>query len=110
MIEGLAKRLLTLRRDRGLTIRQVSDATGISWSAVRAHEQGKRGIMAYNLYMLAKFYNVTSDYLLGLEIPQNCDGCRYNKQFHAFECMECKRHYTDKHTGQCVSFDKIANS
>lgn len=63
----IQEKLKDLRVENGLSLEQLADATGISKSALSAYEvDDGREISSYNLRILAKFYNVTSDYLLGL--------------------------------------------
>lgn len=63
----IQEKLKDLRVENGLSLEQLADATGISKSALSAYEVDEdREINSYNLRILAKFYNVTSDYLLGL--------------------------------------------
>ena len=63
----IQEKLKDLRVENGLSLEQLADATGISKSALSAYEVDEnREINGYNLRILAKFYNVTSDYLLGL--------------------------------------------
>lgn len=63
----IQEKLKDLRIENGLSLEQLADATGISKSALSAYEVDEnREINGYNLRILAKYYNVTSDYLLGL--------------------------------------------
>jgi Predicted transcriptional regulators len=61
------EKLKDLRLEKGLSLEQLADATGISKSALASYESdNEREIGSYNLSTLAKFYGVSSDYLLGL--------------------------------------------
>ena len=60
-------RLKELRESKNLTIRQLSKELGISHVAVHRWESGKRYPSYEYLIMLAKFFNVSTDYLCGLE-------------------------------------------
>ena len=63
----IQEKLKDLRVENGLSLEQLADVTGISKSALSAYEVDEsREISSYNLWILAKYYNVTSDYLLGL--------------------------------------------
>jgi len=63
----IQEKLKDLRVENGLSLEQLADATGISKSALSSYEvEENREISSYNLRILAKFYNVTTDYLLGL--------------------------------------------
>lgn len=61
------EKLKDLRIENGLSLEQLANATGISKSALASYESdSEREIGSYNLSTLAKFYGVSSDYLLGL--------------------------------------------
>lgn len=63
----IPERLKDLRVEHGLSLEQLAEATQISKSALSAYEvDDKQEIGSYNLCTLAKFYNVTTDYILGL--------------------------------------------
>ena len=63
-----------LRQDKKLTMSEVAEKSGVSYSAYQKYELGIREIGAKALEKLADFYGVTTDYLLGREtktIPEN---------------------------------------
>lgn len=61
------EKLKDLRIEKGLSLEQLAYATGISKSALASYESdNKREIGSCNLSTLAKFFGVSSDYLLGL--------------------------------------------
>lgn len=63
----IGERLEDLRKKRGLTLEELSEATGISRSALGKYEsQDFKDISPFNIVTLAKFYGVTTDYLLGM--------------------------------------------
>lgn len=66
----IPERLKDLRVEHGLSLEQLAEATQISQiskSALSAYEvDDKREIGSCNLCALAEFYNVTTDYILGL--------------------------------------------
>ncbi len=64
--DAFAKRLVKLRKERGITQQQFADKIGISVAALSYYETGKRTINIELLGKIANFFNVTSDYLLGL--------------------------------------------
>lgn len=66
-MDGFKERLKELRIDKGLTFDQLSKVTGLSKSALNYWENGVRIPSAQAVVTLAKFFNVTTDYLLGLE-------------------------------------------
>lgn len=63
-----------LRQDKKLTMSEVAEKSGVSYSAYQKYELGIREIGAKALEKLADFYGVTTDYLLGREtetVPEN---------------------------------------
>ena len=58
--------LKDLRVAKGLSLEQLAEQTGISKSALDRYEaDGTKDISIFNLIELAKFYKVSTDYLLG---------------------------------------------
>lgn len=66
-----SKRLKELRGKK--TLQEVSDAIGITRVAMGYYEKGERKPDIEILYKIAKFYGVTSDYLIGLSDVQTPD-------------------------------------
>lgn len=63
----IQERLKDLRVERGLTLEQLAEQTGLSKSALGSYEADDfKDISHYALIKLAKYYGVTADYLLGL--------------------------------------------
>ena len=62
-----SERLKDLRQEKELSIRQLAKVTGISDVAIGKWENQKREPSASMVIILAKFFGVTTDYLLGLE-------------------------------------------
>ena len=60
-------RLKELRSLKGLSQMQLSLKTGISQSAIAKWELGKTEPTASAIICLAKFFDETTDYLLGVE-------------------------------------------
>ena len=61
-----AQRLRDLREDKDLNQAQVADVIGTSQSYYAQYENGKRELPFSRAIELAKFYNVSLDYLAGL--------------------------------------------
>lgn len=61
------ERLKELRNEKELSQDDLAKQTGISRSAISAWENGSRVPAATAIITLAKFFGVSSDYLLGLE-------------------------------------------
>ena len=55
-----------LRTARKLSQKEVADAIQTTQQQYSKIESGKTDINSYNLKLLAKFYNVSTDYILGL--------------------------------------------
>ena len=62
-----SERLKELRTEKGLSQRDLARATGISQNAIAFWENEKRVPNANAVITLAKYFNVSTDYLLGLE-------------------------------------------
>ncbi len=59
-------RLKDLREDRDLKQSEVSKALGLSVMAISRYEREENALSPDLIAKFCKFYNVTSDYLLGL--------------------------------------------
>ncbi len=70
MVE-LSHKLKTLRLKKGLTQGQVAELLGVTASVISAYEIGIRQPSYDKLIKLAYLYNVSTDYLLGVEIQKN---------------------------------------
>ncbi|WNS79551.1 helix-turn-helix transcriptional regulator [Domibacillus sp. DTU_2020_1001157_1_SI_ALB_TIR_016] len=57
--------LRTVRIEKGLSQTGVCKALGLSTSALSSYEQGQRHPTINGLKILADFYNVTTDWLIG---------------------------------------------
>lgn len=60
------KRIRELREDNDFTQKQVADVLHCSQQVYSNYELGQRDIPTAILIALAKFYNTSTDYLLGL--------------------------------------------
>ena len=66
-MKKFAERLKELRNEKSLTQTQLAKATGLSHTAIVYWESEKRVPNANAIVILAEFFNVTTDYLLGVE-------------------------------------------
>ena len=66
-MESLGRRLKELRAEKGLTQRQVAEHFRISSVTYLREEKGQREPSLEMLVGFARFFGVTTDYLLGLE-------------------------------------------
>lgn len=60
------KRLASLRKQKGLTQYELADALGFSRGQIANYEQGSREPDFETLQKIARFFQVSTDYLLGL--------------------------------------------
>ena len=60
------KRIRDLREDKDLTQKQIGQVLNMSQTGYNQYEIGKNDIPTKILIELAKFYNTSVDYLLGL--------------------------------------------
>ena len=65
------KRLYDLRTDNDLRQEDVAQILKITSQAYGMYENGKRSLPIEYLIILSKYYNVTSDYILGLSNTKN---------------------------------------
>lgn len=69
----LAERIGKLRADAGESQQQLADALEVKRETVKFWESGERQIKGADIVALAKHFNVSADYLLGLTDPQTKD-------------------------------------
>ena len=58
-------RLKELRKNKGITQRQLSEETGMSFQSISFYEHGEREPGVKALISLADYFNVSIDYLVG---------------------------------------------
>lgn len=61
------ERLKLLRKQKGVSQKMVAEAIGVTLSAYSNYEQGLREPSNQILINLCKYYEVSADYLLGIE-------------------------------------------
>lgn len=64
------QRLQWLREKRRISRRVLSELCGLSSDAVRRYERGEAEPTLSSLVLLAEFFDVTIDYLIGREIER----------------------------------------
>lgn len=67
IMKKFAQRLKKLRNEKGLSILKLSRAIKISLSTICRWENCQTEVKGTQLVTLAKFFNVSIDYLMGLE-------------------------------------------
>lgn len=60
------ERMNALRQDNDLSQEQIAKVLGVAQTTYSQYELGKRQIPIDTLIKLCKFYNVSTDYMLGL--------------------------------------------
>ena len=66
-LELFAFRVKKLRRQRNLNQTELAEALGLTQATISAIESGLRTTTIEKLILLAKFFDVSTDYLLGLK-------------------------------------------
>ena len=66
-MDEFRERLKYLRMEKEKTQKQVAQETGFAQSAIAFWETGKRVPNAIAIIVLAQYFDVSTDYLLGLE-------------------------------------------
>lgn len=66
-------KLRQLREQRGLSQAKIAEMLGVSPAAYSTYEMGTRDISSDKVVKLAKFYNVTTDYLYGVDDSSSLD-------------------------------------
>jgi len=61
----LAERLKSLRKEKNITQKKLSDEINVSASTIGLYEQGRRTPDNETLTKIADYFEVTTDYLLG---------------------------------------------
>ena len=60
------RRVYELRKQRQLNQKQLGEKIGLSHKAISTIESGVRGTTIDKLVLLAEFFHVSTDYLLGI--------------------------------------------
>ena len=66
-MKTFAERLKELRQEKGFSFETLSKETGLSRSSLCRWENCQSTVNGEQLIVLAKYFNVTTDWLLGLE-------------------------------------------
>ena len=65
--EQIGQRLRLLRTEKGVSQKEAAAALGVSQSMLSHYEQGLRECSMASLFAACTYYEVSADYLLGLE-------------------------------------------
>ena len=63
------ERIRQLRESRGMSMQQLADKLGLAKSSVAKWELGMTQPTVGNLLAMSRFFNCSTDYILGLESP-----------------------------------------
>ena len=64
--ENISIRIAKLRKESGLSQSQLGDKLGLSQDTISNMERGRRTTTTEKIIEIANFFNVSSDYLLGI--------------------------------------------
>ena len=67
IMKSFAEKLIYLRKERGLTQATVAKDLGVSLGIICFWETNKSDPTATNVAKVARYFNVSADYLLGLD-------------------------------------------
>lgn len=70
----MANRIKELRKQRKITLQQLSEQTGISVSSLSAYENNRRSPKIENWIKLADFFNVPVSYIQGMSLTPYLQG------------------------------------
>ena len=65
-MQAYVKRIRDLREDHDKTQQEIADYLGTSQTMYARYERGANELPIHHLLTLCNFYNVSSDYILGL--------------------------------------------
>ena len=65
------KRIRDLREDNDLTQKQVAEYLGTSQTMYARYERGANALPIHHLIALCRLYDVSADYILGLETKKD---------------------------------------
>lgn len=71
MVMTMYQRIRDLREDRDLTQAEVARLLNVSQSTYSRYESGYLDVPSEVLIALSRFYNVSTDYILGLKAQRN---------------------------------------
>ncbi len=66
-MENYVKNIRDLREDNDKTQQEIADVLGTSQTMYARYERGANELPIRHLILLCKYYNVSADYILGLE-------------------------------------------
>lgn len=92
----VGKRINKLRNDKGWSLRELENRTGINYSVLSRIESGKRSLTDQEINVFSDLFGVTTDYLLGrTDNPQGYISIAYDGGFD-FEDEDEKEHMEEE--------------
>lgn len=86
MVE-FGERLRQLRKQKNLTQKQLAELVGVTNSIISFYEVGDRMPSPEMIVKLAKAFNVSTDYLLGMEKNETVDISDLNENDKTLACL-----------------------
>ena len=101
----LGERLKDLRIERGCTLEELAAQTGLSKAALGKYETNESGdVSLFAITTLAGFYDVTTDYLLGLVENKNRPDAEYDpKEDNTLRTLKAAQIDEDEYFARVVS-------
>lgn len=81
----MGNRLRELRKEKRISLRELSNNVLIDYSALCKVENGKRNLNDNDIKVLTDFFNVSSDYLLGLSDQRNSTSTTYHEHLEGID-------------------------
>ena len=66
-MENYVKKIRDLREDNDKTQQEIADILGTSQTMYARYERGANELPIRHLILLCKYYNVSADYILGID-------------------------------------------
>ena len=66
-MESYVKKIRDLREDNDKTQQEIADILGTSQTMYARYERGANELPIRHLILLCKYYNVSADYILGID-------------------------------------------
>ena len=109
-------RIKELREDRGLSVRKIEELTDINAMSINYYEHEKRDMSTATLVKLARFFEVTCDYLLG--VSTYCLFVLYEKGMFYIKIDESTYEelktkgviYFNNSDNRCINFNKLVGA
>ena len=76
ILKIFAIKLKELRKERGITQRKLAEALKCGYITIKNYEKGKSSPSIQYLCEIAKYFSVSTDYLLGMSNIQEINRCK----------------------------------